>query len=116
MKIKGVEVTRENRNKIIKIRVTPSEFDLIDNHKGNLSMSDFMRKSALKSGKIKIKNISMADPKLLTEIARVGNLLNQIAKVVNTHAKAGYPLEAARVSIHIKSIEGLLRETLKNAS
>ncbi|EOB4122201.1 hypothetical protein ACG9VW_004580 [Vibrio parahaemolyticus] len=109
-------MTRENRNKTIKIRVTSSEFDLIDNHKGNLSMSDFMRKSALKSGKIKSKKTSMADPKLLTEIARVGNLLNQITRVVNTHAKAGYPLEAARVSIHIKSIEGLLRETLKNAS
>ena len=109
-------MTRENRNKTIKIRVTPSEFDLIDNLKGNLSMSDFMRKSGLKNGKAKGKKISMTDPKLLTEIARVGNLLNQITRVVNTHAKSGYPLEAARVSIHIKSIEGLLRETLKNAS
>ncbi len=69
-------------------------------------MSDFMRKSGLKNGKAKGKKISMADPKLLTEIARVGNLLNQITRVVNTHAKSGYPFD------HFECLAGVNKEMM----
>ncbi|ENE9929764.1 plasmid mobilization relaxosome protein MobC [Vibrio parahaemolyticus] len=109
-------MTRENRNKTIKIRVTQSEFDLIEANKGSFSMSDYMRKSALKAGKVKQKQVISTDPKLLSSISRIGNLLNQIARIANTHAKAGYPMEAARVTLQIKSIKEMLSETLENAS
>ncbi|MCF9846369.1 MobC family plasmid mobilization relaxosome protein, partial [Vibrio parahaemolyticus] len=56
------------------------------------------------------------DPKLLSSISRIGNLLNQIARVANTHAKSGYPMEAARVTLQIKSIKEMLSEVLENAS
>ncbi|MBM5152235.1 plasmid mobilization relaxosome protein MobC, partial [Vibrio parahaemolyticus] len=103
-------MTRENRSKTIKFRVTQAEFDLIEANRGSFSMSDYMRKTALKAGKIKQKQVVLIDPKLLSSISRIGNLLNQIARVANTHAKSGYPMEAARVTLQIKSIKEMLSE------
>ncbi|WP_272953182.1 plasmid mobilization protein [Vibrio parahaemolyticus] len=44
-------MTRENRSKTIKFRVTQAEFDLIEANRGSFSMSDYMRKTALKAEK-----------------------------------------------------------------
>ncbi|MBM5152216.1 plasmid mobilization relaxosome protein MobC, partial [Vibrio parahaemolyticus] len=106
-------MTRENRSKTIKFRVTQAEFDLIEANRGSFSMSDYMRKTALKAGKIKQKQVVLIDPKLLSSISRIGNLLNQIARVANTHAKSGYPMEAARVTLQIKSIKKCFRRYWK---
>ncbi|WP_437104184.1 plasmid mobilization protein, partial [Vibrio parahaemolyticus] len=40
-------MTKEKREKTIKVRVTNSEFDAIEKRRGNYSMSNFMRNSAL---------------------------------------------------------------------
>lgn len=109
-------MTKEKRDKVIKIRVTNSEFELLEKKKEHISMSDFMRNAALNKEMPAQKEIKLADPNLIKNIASVGNLLNQIARVANLHAKAGYPIEIAKLTIQIKSIENLMREVVANAS
>ncbi len=109
------EMTKEKREKTIKVRVTNSEFDAIDKKRGNYSMSNFMRNSALNIEMQEQPDIKLADPALIKNIASVGNLLNQIARVANLHAKAGYPIEVARLNIQIKSIENLMKKVVSDA-
>ncbi|EPP5678955.1 plasmid mobilization protein [Vibrio cholerae] len=109
-------MTKEKRQKTIKVRVTQSEFDEIEKKKGVYSTSNFMRNMALNNELAEQQNIKLVDPNLIRNIASIGNLLNQIARVANIHAKAGYPIELAKLNIQIKSIENLLSEVVSNAS
>ncbi|NMS01725.1 hypothetical protein HKB36_01585 [Vibrio parahaemolyticus] len=103
-------MTKEKREKTIKVRVTNSEFDAIEKRRGNYSMSNFMRNSALNIEMKEQPDIKLADPALIKNIASVGNLLNQIARVANQHAQAGYPIEGARLNTQIKLIENLMNK------
>lgn len=52
----------------------------------------------------KIRVASVADPQLLYELKRQGNLLNQLLHA--THA--GYPVEPARVEAVIATLQALI--------
>jgi len=76
---------KENRTKSIKIRLTPTELDKIEqlaeeNNAKNLS--DFIRQVVL-TGKFKVPKVSQNFENLLYEINKIGNNINQIAKQCN---------------------------------
>jgi len=91
---------RENRTKSIKIRLTPSELDKIEqlakeNNAKNLS--DFVRQIVL-TGKFKTTKAQQNYEALLYEINKIGNNINQIAKHCNINN-----------SVDIKVLEELAR-------
>ena len=67
------------RDQEIKIRVTQSEKDQLNQLKTQLSLAVWLRELGLNA-----KPIERADPELVRAIGRIGSNLNQVAKYVNT--------------------------------
>lgn len=67
------------RDQEIKIRVTQSEKDQLNELKTQASLAVWLRELGLTA-----KVIERADPELVRAIGRIGSNLNQIAKYVNT--------------------------------
>lgn len=70
-----------NQTKNITIRLTPDEYKLLQQRVANSKMkqSDFLRKSILNNYIISTDGIT----KILPEILRIGNNINQIARACN---------------------------------
>jgi hypothetical protein len=68
------------RDKEIKIRVTQSEKDQLNQLKTQVSLAVWLRELGLTA-----KPIERADPELVRAIGRIGSNLNQIAKYANTN-------------------------------
>lgn len=100
-------MSKENRTKEIKIRLTEGEHQaLLDRMEGN-QLATWIRKIAL-SQKI-AKPYKKADPKLLASLGRIGGNLNQVAKQANTVDK---DTEKLRVFAQLSVIREQLNEVL----
>ncbi len=86
-----------------------------------LNLTDFIRTQVHIDGvdpitpksKSPVKRIveyATADPKLIRQVARIGNNLNQIARFCNTH-KSG--ADASKICRHLISIEHELKKALE---
>nr|WP_052679384.1 hypothetical protein [Vibrio parahaemolyticus] len=74
-------------------------------------MREFCLGNELPSNSISVT----ADPKLLAQLASIGNLLNQALRLANSEAKAGYSLNAMRLMLAVERTQKSLGE-LKNVS
>jgi hypothetical protein len=93
-----MDVIEENEKQLkrtieMKVRVNDIEYKKIKElaYLYGKPMADIFRESALSSSKSHKggRKTQRADPSLIRGIARIGNSLNQIAKQVNSTAKAG---------------------------
>lgn len=83
------------------IRFSPAEYEKIitELEKSNLSFSAFTRNLLLKK-----KINSKTDDKLLIEINRIGNNLNQIARAVNKEERINVLSELVKIEQSIKEL------------
>lgn len=72
------KILGDKRKKEIKIRLTEAEFEALQSRRTK-NLAGWMRDLAL--GAVPIRQ---ADPKLVRQVAKIGNNLNQIARYVNT--------------------------------
>ncbi len=66
-----------------------------------LSLSEFVR-TRMNDGKVRI--VMVADPAMLVEYKRLGNLFNQLLHLIHS----GYPVDPARVDAVIDAIHRLI--------
>lgn len=92
----------EKRDQSIKIRVTQTEKDRLNELKTQSELAAWMRELALRT-----KPIKRADPNLVRAIGRIGSNLNQIAK----HANSNNQLDGNVLS-SINRIETLLIDVI----
>lgn len=83
------------------IRFSPAEYESInlELEKTNLSFSSFTRNLLLKK-----KINSKTDDKLILEINRIGNNLNQIARAVNKQERINVLSELVKIEQSIKEL------------
>ncbi len=74
---------KDNKSEKITVRLTPSEKKILEEkaHKSNMSLSKYVRQLLLKNN----LNIIYGFDKLLPELNRIGNNINQIAFKFNTN-------------------------------
>ncbi|MDE1255374.1 plasmid mobilization protein, partial [Vibrio aestuarianus] len=91
----------QNKNKTIKVRLTPEQKEEVINKKGALSVSAYVRNAVLDSNNQDRKIILVADPGLVSQLAAIGNLLNQSVRIANIQTKSGYPLDCEKLLMAI---------------
>ena len=86
------------RDQEIKIRVTQSEKDQLNELKTQLSLAVWLRELGLNA-----KAIERADPELVRAIGRIGSNLNQIAKHANSNKEldSGVLLTVNRIELSL---------------
>ena len=75
------------RTKEIKIRLTEEEHQALLKRCTKASLATWMREICLGEKQTKQSKVIEVDPKLLRQLAGIGNNLNQIARLVNQHNK-----------------------------
>ena len=100
----------EKRTKIIRIRVTDSEYQMFSDKSGDHTISAWIR-SLAETGKPpkRRKHVTM-EPALLRQFAGIGNNINQIAKQVNYHKGA---VEEAILLTQLSALEREVTELRK---
>lgn len=99
---------QEKRNKQIVIRVSPIEFDLLNQKKTRPELARWLRETALGIEQPKSRKKSTPFPPEAARIlAGIGNNLNQIAKQLNSAAKVGEldPLHIIRATAELNATE-----------
>ncbi len=92
--------SRQLRNEWLKARVTLDEkhrAEQLMRDAGHKSESDFVRDTVL-NGRIVIKRFRAPDPAIISQLQRIGNNLNQIAKICNT---TGNDRRARFIELHL---------------
>jgi hypothetical protein len=79
------EQKKLKREKIIKIRATEAELQALKERCDGAELAPWMRETCLGERTLKRANVPKVDPALLRQLSGMGNNLNQIARVVNTH-------------------------------
>ena len=95
------------RQKEIKIRLTDEEHQALLDRCTKGSLASWMRESCLNEKRTKQSKVIEVDPKLLRQLAGIGNNLNQIARSVNQESKANSAID--RIAI-ITALSGIERE------
>ena len=72
------------RQKEIKIRLTDEEHQALLDRCTTASLASWMRESCLNEKRTKQSKVIEVDPKLLRQLAGIGNNLNQIARAINS--------------------------------
>ena len=99
------------RNKEIKIRLTEEEHQaLLERMTGGVRAT-WMRSFCLDEKPNKKRNYKVADPILLSALARIGGNLNQIARQVNTVES---DIEKIKAFAQLAMIREQLQEVLEN--
>jgi hypothetical protein len=95
------------RDQWLRARVRPDELHRIEQlaRDANKSLSDYVRDTAL-TARIIIKRYRRVEPIILNELSRIGNNLNQIARICNTTGES-------RRAQHIEDYLDELRPVLK---
>lgn len=93
------------RNKEIKIRLTEEEHQALLNRCTKASLATWMRETCLGEKRTKQSKVIKVDPKLLRQLAGIGNNLNQIARLVNQHSKQDSALDRIAIITALSSIE-----------
>ena len=94
------------RTKEIKIRLTEQEHQALLNRCTKASLATWMREICLGEKQTKQSKVIEVDPKLLRQLAGIGNNLNQIARLVNQHQhKQDSTLDRITIVTALASIE-----------
>ena len=113
------------RNKLIVVRMTAAERELARSLiPPERNLSDHVREQIFSlpavgrdpsevRPKRKIRAIDPAKDRIAMEIARIGANLNQIAKVINTRALSGSPIEVLEVLTQLQAIREDVAEISK---
>lgn len=91
--------------KEIKIRLTEEEHQALLNRCTKASLATWMRETCLGEKQTKQSKVIEVDPKLLRQLAGIGNNLNQIARLVNQHSKQDSVLDRIAIITALSSIE-----------
>jgi len=91
--------TRTLRSEWLRARVTADELHRVEQlaRDAGKTASDFVRDAAL-TGAIHIKRYRAPDPNIISQLQRIGNNLNQIARICNT---TGDDRRARFIELHI---------------
>ena len=91
--------TSKLRSKWLRVRVTLDELHRVEQRavEARLTPSDYVRHAVL-DGRIEIKHSAASDPETIIELQRIGNNLNQIARICNT---TGNDRRARFIELHI---------------
>jgi hypothetical protein len=103
---------RQLRNEWLKARVTSDELHLAEQlaRDAGKNSSDFVRDAVL-NGRIVIKRFRAPDPAIISQLQRIGNNLNQIAKICNT---TGNDRRARFIEVHLDDeLRPVLQHLLK---
>ncbi|MCO8063336.1 MobC family plasmid mobilization relaxosome protein, partial [Acinetobacter lwoffii] len=95
------------RQKEIKIRLTDEEHQALLDRCTTASLASWMREICLSEKRTKQSKVIEVDPKLLRQLAGIGNNLNQIARLVNQQSKTSSAID--RIAI-ITALSGIERE------
>jgi hypothetical protein len=92
--------TRTLRSEWLRARVTVDELHLVEQcaAEARLTPSDYVRNAVL-NGRIELKRFHAADPDIANQLSRIGNNLNQIARICNT---TGNDRRARFIETHIE--------------
>lgn len=109
-------MNKNNRPYKITFRVSEAELLIIENLRefSGMSLSDLIR-TALLTAEIKSPDIPLIDRDTYTELKRIGNNLNQVAKVLNSSATIGQEVRPALLSIE-SNISKLTLHLIQNDS
>lgn len=101
-----------NFTKRLEIRVTPEQLaTLKERTKGMKNASDHFRALLLMDGKSRtFRSVRKTDRELIFQIRKIGINLNQIARHMNTLAKAGKSIDASQAIIALELIRLQLEE------
>ena len=100
------EKDQVKRTKEIKIRLTEEEHQELLNRCTKSSLATWMREICLGEKQTKQSKVIEVDPKLLRQLAGIGNNLNQIARLVNQHQhKQDSTLDRITIVTALASIE-----------
>ncbi|NOI26829.1 MobC family plasmid mobilization relaxosome protein [Vibrio mediterranei] len=93
----------EKREKIIKIRVTVTEYQSLVLRSRKPRLAEWMREHCLGSKVPRANKIPNIDPMLLRQLAGIGNNLNQIARAI--HSQEWRPVDRIQVIAELSSIQ-----------
>lgn len=96
----------EKRTKEIKVRLTETEYQKLQERKTKARLAEWLRELALDQQPK--KQYTPIDPALLYELNRIGNNLNQVTRYLNSHK--GKPLELVKIASALRAIEQELQE------
>lgn len=98
------------RTKFLQIRVSPDEKKEIKDKAGSagLSLTDFMLEATARTRTWTIQDRAIQEEKI-RQIARIGNNLNQVARIINQQKVVHQELELLRV---LQGIENEVRRAL----
>jgi len=74
----------EKRNKEIKLRLTPNEYERLFHRKTTPYLAQWIRETCLAETPLQIKSPPKADPELLIELARLTGSVNQLHIKLNS--------------------------------
>lgn len=96
---------KTKRTKSIKFRVTPQEYEELMSKKTRVELAVWVREICLNIDipEPKHQKFSKVDPKLLYQINRIGNNLNQLTKQVNTQPATLQTVQALAVLSQIQA-------------
>jgi hypothetical protein len=91
----------------LRARVTAAERHLIEQlaRDANKTLSDYLRDTAL-TARIMIKRYRRVEPVVLHELSRIGNNLNQIARICNS---TGESRRAESIEIYLAELRPVLK-------
>ena len=115
------------RERTFKVRLSESEYQLLDSNNPYGSIAKLLRQSALdevvkihnskaeeskkiKQSKVVKTSYSQTEKALLLELARIGNNVNQIAKAINTDIAGTGTFDKVKLLHLLISIDQQLRE------
>lgn len=101
------------RQKEIKIRLTDEEHQALQNRCTKASLATWIRETCLSEKRTAQSKIIPTDPKLLRQLAGIGNNINQIARTVNQQSKTDTPIDKIAIITALANIEKEL-QALKN--
>ncbi|MBR1442318.1 MAG: MobC family plasmid mobilization relaxosome protein [Firmicutes bacterium] len=111
MKILSKNVNR-TRNKQLKIRLTEEEYEIIRRKKEMSSLTTYSDFVVLSVKKIPIFNVQMQPLyELAEQISRVGNNINQIAKVVNINQQI-YENDLKDLQKQVNEISAIVKDNI----
>jgi hypothetical protein len=119
--------TKSVRERTYKVRLSESEYQLLDSNNPYGSMAKLLRQSALEkttqlfnskandAEKIKLSKVvessyNKTERSLILELSRIGNNVNQIAKAINTDIASTGAFDKVKLLHLLISIDQQLRE------
>lgn len=104
----------KKRFKRIEIRLTDDEYSELLRLKTKPRLAEWIRETLLGNGKTNPKSVAKkVDDRLIYELNRVGNNLNQIAFGINAANKGNEKIELVRVNLELQKINTAIEEILE---